>query len=103
MAPNLLTCTDSQVEAYLEAFAKDFRLHQHVRYNTRVVEVLPCGTLGAVQNGSANGHVNGGDPEPGSLPWPRWQVITQPSNEQVCPALPKGVPLPLEQSLSAAG
>ena len=91
MFPTLTVCAAAQVEAYLEAFAKEYGLHRHIHYATRVVEVLPQGPEGAAQVRAANGDVNGTGAEPGGAPWPRWQVTTEPADKQVIPQTPLGL------------
>ena len=102
MVPTAPACAAAQVEAYLEAFAKEYGLRRHIQYATRVVEVLPLGPEGAAQNGAAHGHVNGSGPEPGGVPWPRWQVTTERVGKQVTPQPPwKASPLMAPQSSAA--
>ncbi len=88
---HLLVCASLQVEAYLEAFAEQYDLQRLVQYDTRVVRALPCssrrsaaGTDGVHENGTANGHADRAAAHD-KLPWPRWQVTTEPSNDaEVC-------------------
>lgn len=67
-----------------------------MRYNTRVVRALPLRTSPVSMNGSShaigatNGHAIGSaaaDEGP-ALPWPRWEVTTEPSSQQARPLWP---------------
>ena len=81
-----------QVEAYLEAFADRFDLHQYIRYETRVLTVRPIQAAAAAEpaawhgNGPSHWHIVGkgavhshdaSDP-------PRWQITTAPADAEVC-------------------
>ena len=104
-------CHAVQVEAYLEAFADKFDLHQYIRYETRVLTVRPIQAAAAAESAAwhGNGHraqsaqelpshsaANGNGPShrhivgngavhshDASDP-PRWQITTAPADSQVC-------------------
>lgn len=63
----------SQVQRYLEAFAAEFQLLQHVRFRTVVQRLAPVD--------AADAAANGGSSSSSSAPpdWLRWQVTTQPA------------------------
>ena len=99
-----------QVEAYLEAFADRFDLHQYTRYETRVLTVRPLQAAAAAEpaawhgnghrarstqdvtshlangNGPSHRHTNGNGAvrshDPSGLP--RWQITTAHANPEVC-------------------
>lgn len=88
-----------QVEAYLEAFADAFDLHQYIRYQTRVVSLRPLGAPSAnghaisngssvdptVQTGSAHPSANGsgGAYSDAEVAPPRWRISTEPADKHV--------------------
>ena len=88
-----------QVEAYLEAFANAFDLHQYIRYQTRVVSLMPLrlpsasghalsnGALASAeaQNGSPQSLTNGTEAPRGDaeVAPPRWRISTEPAETQV--------------------
>ena len=104
-------CLAVQVEAYLEAFADKFNLHQYIRYETCVLTVRPiqAAAAGELAAWHGNGHraqsaqdlpsysaANGNGPphqhiaetravqsHDASNP-PRWQITTAPVDLQVC-------------------
>ena len=104
-------CLAVQVEAYLEAFADKFNLHQYIRYETRVLTVRPIQAAAAAEPAAwhGNGHraqsaqdlpshstANGNGPSHqhiaenravqshDSSDPPRWQITTAPVDSQVC-------------------
>ena len=100
-----------QVEAYLEAFADKFDLHQYIRYETRVLTVRPIQAAAAAEpaawhgnghgaqsaqelpshsvangNGPSHRHIvgNGAVHSHAASDPPRWQITTAPADSQVC-------------------
>lgn len=90
-----------QVEAYLEAFADSFNLHQYIRYQTQVVTVRPLrseysnghaptsgnsANMTPEPNKAGEAHVNGNgavshvDAE---LAPPRWRITSAPAEAKV--------------------
>ena len=91
-----------QVEAYLEAFADSFDLHQYIRYQTRVVSLKPLErpsanghalsngalTNARAQNGSGHTMTNGTEAaqDDADVAPPRWRISTEPAGTHVSPA-----------------
>ena len=76
-----------QVLRYLQAFAAAFQLHQYVTFDTEVVKAVPLfsnqkGVQQAQQQQHSNGLAAGNHAEEegsrAALPWPQWQITTQP-------------------------
>ncbi len=90
-----------QVEAYLEAFADSFDLHQYIRYQTQVISVRPIGSELSYAHALSTGHAanvalepdlaaeahvieNGAVPHGGAeLTPPRWCITSAPAETKV--------------------
>lgn len=68
-----------QVQRYLEAFAEEFQLLQHVRFGTVVQKLAPLNDAAAAAapaaaNGNSSSSSSSAPPD-----WLRWRVTTQPA------------------------
>lgn len=66
-------CSHQEVLAYLEAFAGEFELLQHIRFRTHVCSLVPTTPTPATTRETNSG----GNDEDG---WPRWNVTLQTNN-----------------------
>ena len=83
-----------QVLRYLQAFAAAFQLHQYVTFDTEVTRAIPLfGSKQSTQqqrqdasdNATAVSHQTNGNSvtqSQDSLPWPKWEITTQPVQRQ---------------------
>jgi cation diffusion facilitator CzcD-associated flavoprotein CzcO len=82
-------CSHEEVQRYLEAFAEEFGLLQHVRFGTEVQRLQPVQAAAAAAAG-ASGEAGGSSDASGSASssgsaapdgWLRWEVTTQPAQQ----------------------
>ena len=114
----VMCCTCLQVLRYLQAFAAAFHLHQYVKFDTEVINATPqypdsqqqpqqqhqhqhqqetqedshqdapaADSNGTAPNGAATEHMQ----HSSGLPWPKWQVTTQPVHHKQQPHSTEGL------------
>jgi cation diffusion facilitator CzcD-associated flavoprotein CzcO len=81
-------CSHEEVQRYLEAFAEEFGLLQHVRFGTEVQRLQPVQAAGAAAAAGASAADGGSSDASGrssgsTLPdgWLRWEVTTRPAQQ----------------------